>query len=404
MYTMEVGERLTLTVHDVAYGGRGVGRHEGRVVFVHGVLPGETVEVEVVRLARNFAEARLLGVSVSSGDRIAPACPLAGVCPGCRYQHATYEAEVRIKQSQFQSLLQRLGGLDPALCAEPVGSPLPSGYRNKIVLHAWREGGPLRLGYFSEDNTTVLDVPACPLSTDAINRRLAELRGDGAFLATLRTHNPVTLRETAADGVMHWVGRAPDGGRPWLTERTAVGDIRVPRGGFFQVNAAVAGRVVQAVADHLRSAEPDVVLDAYGGVGVFAFAAARMGIERVFSVDADGQAIEAGRENAARFGLGNVEFLSGPAGRLTSRCLHGCDPAWTTVIADPPRAGLEPSMLSALVRRKPAGIVYVSCAADTLARDLAHLCAAGYRVLETRLYDMFPRTAFFESVTRLAFR
>jgi len=398
---VNAGDRFTLTIGDVAYGGRGVGRYEGRVVFVDGALPGESAEVEVARLARNFAEARLLGVAVPSPDRIEPACPLSGRCPGCRYQHVSEAAELRIKQAQLKSLFQRLGGLDPSLCAEPVGSPLALGYRNKIVLHAWRESGRLALGYFGEDNTTVLDVEACPLASPGINRRLADLRADAVFLASLQTHNKVTLRETASDGVVHWVGPAPEGGRPWLTERTPLGELFVPRGGFFQVNPPVAGLVVEAVSGHLRAASPRAVIDAYGGVGVFAFAAARNGVERVFAVDADGPATEAGVENARRLGLGNVEFFAGQAAWGTARRLRACDPGQTLVIVDPPRAGLERAMLAALIRVPPAGIVYVSCAADTLARDLAHLGAAGYRIVETRLFNMFPRTAFFESVTRL---
>lgn len=400
---MNIGDRITLSITDVAYRGRALGRHEGQVVFVYGALAGETVEVEIANLAKNFAEATLLRVVVPSPERVAPACPLAGSCPGCRYQHVGYEAEVRMKQGQLVNLLGRIGGVGVESCGEPVPAPAPLGYRNKIVLHAWVEDdAPTKLGYFSEDNATVMDVPACPLAPASINKRLVELRADGAFMGALEKHNKVTIRETAADGVVHWVGAQRDHGRPWLTEHTSVGDIQVPRSSFFQVNPAVAELLLGAVSEHIRSEAPEAVVDAYGGVGLFAFVAARQGVEMVCSLDVDGVAAEAGRENARRLGIGNVEFVSGPAQRKLSPVLMAVRNRKTLVVVDPPRAGMEQGTLATIARSKTTGLVYVSCAPDTLARDIKLLCKAGFKVVETRMFDMFPRTPFFESVTRLA--
>lgn len=398
---MNIGDRFELSITDVAYRGRALGRHEGQVVFVFGALPGERIEVEVSRLAKNFAEASLVRVLTASPDRIEPACPLAKDCPGCRYQHVAYEAEVRIKQSQFVNLLGRMARVDAGLFGEPVVSPLAAGYRNKIVLHAWAEECDPIMGYFSEDNRTVIEVPRCPLASDRINGRLAELRSDPAFVGALETHNKVTIRETEADGVQHWVGMAHDQGRPWLTEKTAVGNIQVPRGSFFQVNPKVADSMLDEVAAKVRSFAPEAVVDIYGGVGVFAFVAARQGVERVCSLDMDGAAAEAGRENARQLGMANVEFVSGPAQKKLSAVMMALRGSKVVAIVDPPRTGLEPGTLRTLVRGKPAGILYVSCAPDTLARDLKQICGAGYCVASTRMFDMFPRTPFFESVTCL---
>jgi tRNA/tmRNA/rRNA uracil-C5-methylase (TrmA/RlmC/RlmD family) len=398
---MNTGDRLTISITDIAYRGRALGRHEGEVVFVYGALPGETVEVEVAALAKNFAEATLLRVLTPSPNRIEPACPLAAGCPGCRYQHVSYEAELAIKNGQLVNLLGRLARVDAAVCGAPVPSPFPAGYRNKIVLHAWMEEGERLLGYFSEDNRTVLDVPRCPLASDSINARLADLRADDAFMVSLETHNKVTIRETGFDGVQHWVGAVHDQGRPWLTERTPVGEVQVPRGSFFQVNRSVADLLLGEVDGHIRTIAPDSFVDVYGGVGLFAFMAGRQGVERVCSLDLDGASAEAGRHNARRLGLGNVEFVSGPAQKKLASVLMALRGGRTAVVVDPPRTGLEPGTLRTLVRGEPAGIIYVSCAPDTLARDLKQLAAAGYHVKQTRLFDMFPRTPFFETVTLL---
>lgn len=399
---MNIGDKMELSITDVAYRGRALGRHEGQVVFLYGALPGEVVAVEIARLAKNFAEATLVSVKTPSPDRLEPVCPLAGPCPGCRYQHVSYEAELRIKQAQFINLLGRIGGVDASLCGEPVPAPASLGYRNKIVLHAWLEDdGTMKLGYFSEDNATVMDVPACPLASAPINARLAELRANSAFMGALEKHNKVSIRETAADGVVHWVGAQHDQGRPWLTEHTSVGNVLVPRSSFFQVNAAVAGLLLQKVSAHVGAAIPEAVVDVYGGVGVFALMAARQGVELVCSLDVDGAAAEAGRENARRIGVGNVEFVSGPAQKKLAPVLMAVRDRKTIVIVDPPRAGMEPGTLATIARSRAKGIVYVSCAPDTLARDLKLLAKAGFRVMETCLFDMFPRTPFFESVTRL---
>jgi tRNA/tmRNA/rRNA uracil-C5-methylase (TrmA/RlmC/RlmD family) len=150
---------------------------------------------------------------------------------------------LRLKQKQFTDLLARLGGIAASVCESPVRSAACLGYRNKIVLHAWRQGAgdALALGFFADDNRTVLDVPVCLLASERIREYQEELRRDAGFMAALATHNKVTVRETLVDGVVHWVGAAPAEGRPWLTERTAIGDLKVPRGGFFQVNPGVAG-------------------------------------------------------------------------------------------------------------------------------------------------------------------
>ncbi len=397
-------EKLRLTVDDVAYGGKGVARHAGKVVFVRGVLPGEVVDARIVRQTARFDDAELTAVLEASPQRVAPACPLAGHCPGCRYQHATYAEELCLKQKQFTDMLVRTSGVSGSLCSAPHGSARSLGYRNKVVLHALREGGegPPSLGFFAEDNRSVLDVPDCLLAADRIRSRQAELRSDAGFMASLVTHNKVTVRETEADGVTHWVGASPNGGRPWLMERTVIGNVKVPRGCFFQVNQGVADELLRRVMALVGQIQPKAVLDLYSGVGVFALAAAIAGVPRVRGIDYDGPAIEAARLNASLLAEGaDVGFVAGPVGRRVTDVLRQCSPDETCVIVDPPRMGLDKSVRDQIVRHMPATVLYVSCAPDTLARDIAHLMGSGYAVMGATLLDMFPRTSHFESLVVL---
>lgn len=403
-----MNEMLELKIEDVVYRGKGLARKDGKVVFVPGVLPGEVAGVRIVRDGKNFAEARLLAVIEPSPDRVEPVCPLAlragskenATCPGCVYQHADYPVEVRLKHKQFVNLLERMGGVDPAVCLSPVPSPDPMGYRNKIELHgSVRKGGPA-LGYFADDNITVIDIPACPLGRPEINQLIAETRADSQFKESITDHLTATFRFTAHDGAIMWKdGR--DSSRPVITESTSTGDIVVPRRSFFQVNLPVANLLVSHVIGQLKQASPVSVVDLYCGVGVFAIAAARAGTQIVLGVDLDPDAIRAAERNAKNRKLEGIEFKATTAHKGLKWAFEKVIPEKTTVITDPPRRGLDKEVVDRLVAARPAAIVYVSCAADTMARDIRQMRAAGYSVKSARLFDMFPRTPYFESVALL---
>jgi len=394
------GDTATLTVDDVVYRGKGLARMERQVVFVAGTLPGERVEVRFVRRHKNFSEATLIEVTQPSPHRIKPVCPLAGVCPGCCYQHVDYAEEVRLKQAQLANLLQRQARVDAAVCLPPVPSPKPLEYRNKISLHAVADGESARLGYIGEDNVTVIDIPACPLALPPLNEHLGGLRADLDFMKQLRTHRSLTLRYTRHDGAIQFFGTAGAEG-PWLTETTILGKVQVPRGSFFQVNHGVADQILSTVMEILKSAHARTVIDLYCGVGVFALAAGTAGLSRIIGIDYDETGIQAARRNADDHKLKGTEFVAQPAAKGLKQALRRVDPAGTLLIVDPPRTGLEKQTVETITRAKPAEMVYVSCAADTMARDVSLLAAAGYRVVSSQLFDMFPRTPYFESITRL---
>jgi predicted RNA-binding protein with TRAM domain len=246
-------ETIEITIREVAYPGRGVGDlADGRVIFVDGALPGETVEVAITRQKKRFAEGRLISIVTPSPARIIPSCPLAerGTCPGCTYQHVTYDEELAIKSSQLTSLLTRLGGIENPTVKPPVGSPNPLGYRNKITLRTGRKPGGKALGYLGHNNRTIVNITACPLAAAPIQKLLDKQREDLTWLKSLPRDTRVTFRHTETNGALWWHERAAHTGGPrLLTEQTCLGELRVPRTGFFQVNPAVASlhmRVLEA--------------------------------------------------------------------------------------------------------------------------------------------------------------
>ncbi|MBO7654518.1 MAG: class I SAM-dependent RNA methyltransferase, partial [Kiritimatiellae bacterium] len=175
--------RIRCTIEKCVYGGDGLARVDGRVVFVPGTLPGETVEAQVLQAKRSFLRARPVRVLTPSPDRIQPCCRLAdgGQVPGCVYDHAAYPAEVRIKQGQLEEAIRWLPGGDACRFYPPIPADVPLHYRNKITLHGAREKGLPILGYLRELSHRVADLPVCPLASPAINRALAAFRASEPF-------------------------------------------------------------------------------------------------------------------------------------------------------------------------------------------------------------------------------
>ncbi len=395
---LAINDIVRLEVADLVYPGRGLARLDGRVVFVPGALPDEAVSARITRLKKNYAEAELLQVESPSPDRIAPACPRAGECPGCSYQHLDYGAEIRIKNSQFRDLLKKLGKITEPPLGDPVPSPEPLGYRNRITLHAGPEASPAPLGYYGFDNRSVIDIPACPLAREGINRLLAGLREEQEFRAGLQPGESLLLRWTKTDGAICRRGKHR-GEDTLLTETTRLGEVRVPLGSFFQVNVPVADRLLEDLAGVVSRLHPAAAIDLYCGCGIFALAAGKAGVPNVLGIDRDPKAVEAARENGRRHDLPGLQFetLSAPDGLRFG--LGPLPPEETLLILDPPRTGLGKEVINLISRSGPASLVYISCGPDTLARDARLLTEAGYRMEQTGIYDMFPRTPHFESLT-----
>ena len=408
-------EIVELEIADVVYPGRGLARLENMVVFVSGVLVGERVRARITERRRSFAEARLVEVIEPSPLRVEPECPLAlralcagapdsPVCPGCSYQHMSYPEEVRLKDAQLTDTIKRLGGGAPeGIHFDPVPAPDPYNYRNKLVLHSSLQKGEPVLGYFGEDNRTIVPLAHCPLAGAEINGRLRELTDDSAFMQRLRPREDLTIRRTEKDGVHHWTGKRPSGIK-CFTESTILGDLSVPAAGFFQVNMPVADQLVGAVQEFIKDRHPASVIDLYCGAGIFAIAAAAVGAPAVLGIDFDERAIKAARHNAQERHLDKIDFIAAPAARILRDAFKPIDLHDTVLIVDPPRTGLEKDVTAEIVAAGPANFVYISCAPDTLARDLRLLRAAGYEIVSRRVFDMFPRTAHFESITVLAKR
>ena len=405
---------MTVTVRILknAYGGDGLGRlGDGRVVFVPGAWTGESVLAEIVEEKRHFVRSRLVEVLEASADR-RPGDAFAAV-PGCPYATLSPDGERRAKEAQLVEFLERARiGFEPSqlVKSERLREESVAGYRNKAVYHFARQRGAWALGYRTEPSHEIVDLPSDPTVVREINAALPDVRrhvlqllttGASAVRRDVERQGNVTVRWSARTGVKWWIGEAPKD--LVIKEDTAGRTFEVPGGGFYQVNPAVADRLVRAVtAEYARSLETAAnVLDLYCGVGVFGLAlldeARRQGVTaRLTGIESGREAIDFARRNAAAFGT-QARFFAEQVGRNLRRLKIG---PRTCVVIDPPRGGLEPGVADFLARSPAPRIFAVSCDPATLARDLKPL-SRSYAIESVRWFDMFPRTARFETFVTL---
>jgi len=368
---LALGNKLSLRISDLAFGGEGVARWEDFVVFVPFVAVGELVEAEITELKKRYARARLLRVLEPSPERVEPGCRYFGACGGCQYQHLAYSAQLRLKHKQIGDLFERLGHFDRRLVAPVIPCPQPYGYRNRIMVRSqwdkFKQG--LNIGFIRADSRLVVDVEECRLAEPALNEQLKYVRA----------HPP------------------PKGGLKVVLRSSPPG-WEVPPDSFFQNNSFLLPKLVEVARDALREAQTRHLLDIYCGVGFFSVELAPL-VESFVGVELDRMAIQAARRNAAARARTNGEFIAGTAEEQLPAILSRFPAPATTVLLDPPRKGCQPETLQMLRRVQPAQIIYISCHPATMARDLNILCAQGaFELAQVRPLDMFPHTQHVECV------
>jgi tRNA/tmRNA/rRNA uracil-C5-methylase (TrmA/RlmC/RlmD family) len=405
------GDTCRLTITDIAFGGDGVARsEEGAVVFVPFTACGDTVDVRITSAQRTFLRGEVVEVVEAGPGRVSPPCPYFGSCGGCAYQHLEYEKELSAKVSQLGDSLTRLGGLSDFPDPDPVfPSPRVYGYRNKIRLEPVPGSGDedseaveLDYGYCMRDNVTFMPIERCPLAAEPLNVLLRKVGRTAWGRKNARRPRPfpVTLRVTEDGSTHFYFGRAP-ASIPWLHERLLGRDISVPLGSFWQVNNEVADGLARTVSAWYGEEPTRVLIDAYAGVGGFSLAVGDSAQYRVL-IEEDSQAMDAARYNHEMWGNLSCRCVAERVERGLPGALRTVNTSESTVILDPPRAGCGRSVIRTLCQLKPARILYVSCNAGTLARDLRALVGeGGFRLERLALFDMFPRTAHFESLALL---
>ena len=372
--SLQVGDKINLAIHDLAFGGEGVGRVDDFVVFVPFVIVGEIVEAEITELKKNFARAKLRRVVTPSPERVAPECQYCGACGGCQYQHIEYAAQLRFKHKQIADLFERVGKISPEKISPVLPCPAPYGYRNRIMIRSQWNGPAKKLviGFIRADNQFVEDIEECKIAEPVLNQQIKEVRA-----------NP-----------------PPKGGIK-VVLRVQPENWDVPRDSFFQNNFFLLPKLVETVREFLSASGARHLIDLYCGVGFFGIEAAGV-VDSFVGVEYDKLAIAAARQNAASRKINNGEFVAAKVEEILPELLKKFSAEKTAVILDPPRKGCWPETLQLLRETKPAQVIYVSCHPATMARDLNILCADGvFELSRVQPLDMFPQTQHVECVADL---
>jgi len=458
---LQPGTCHSVTIEKLTFGGAGLAHIDGIPVFIPGSIPGQKVEVVILKNKGRYYEAKIQSVTKKSIHQVVPKCKHADECGGCVWQQLPYDRQIAFKEDIVRETLEHLTPVDeeerkklPGRVLNIIPSPQVFNYRNKLELS---------FGYESENNenptigfhqpgqwSTVMPITECHLYNDQLQSLIADVK---RFMeqTKLPVYNPKTrkgilrtllLRQGVQTGeqmiafivnakkkqleplfqhFMQFGGRTglasllviehlglnekPDHpkvhalvGKESITERLFDLTFEISPFSFFQTNTLGAEKLYQAIMTGGDLSMKDVVLDAYCGMGTIGQYLSRY-CDRVVGIESHPSALNDALKSAGKNRIGNISFYKGRVEQVLSGQLKpGGKYKFSVVLLDPPRAGLHPKARDAVIAHKPEKIIYVSCNTATFARDLGFFLKNGYDLRSVQPVDMFPHTAHIETV------
>ncbi|GAB4386301.1 MAG: 23S rRNA (uracil(1939)-C(5))-methyltransferase RlmD [Elainellaceae cyanobacterium] len=444
------GALVELEIIDLNHQGEGVGRSQGKVIFVPDSVPGDRLLVRLVQVKPQYAQGKLHTILEASPHRIRPRCIVADKCGGCQWQHIDYDYQRQAKRNLIIQDLQRIGGfenpsVDPVLWNEdvPEGSPPADlAYRNKATYPLSRSAtGQVQAGYYRKGSHQLVNLNQCPIQDQRLNPILVEVKQDlqqrgwsiynetqrqgklrhlGLRIGRHTGEMLITLISTSdklpglEEQAQTWLDRYPQlvgvclnlnpqhtnvifgaetrclAGRPYLCEEFARLQFQIHPTTFFQVNTEQAEALLNMIATELDLKGNETLLDAYCGVGTLTLPLAKQA-QQAIGIEVQPEAIAQAQINARLNGITNAKFHIGTVEAILPKLEVQPD----VVLVDPPRKGCDRTVIEQLLQIQPDRIVYVSCNPATLARDLK-LLSTSYQLLRVQPADFFPQTAHVE--------
>ena len=435
-----LGKTLQLRVNTLVYQGDGLGRYQGKAVFIPFTAPKDVVSCRIVEEKRSFLRGVAERVVIPSPLRVEPRCPHFTRCGGCQWQHLDYEAQLNAKREIFASALERNASVAKEVVGEIIPSPEEWGYRSRCLLRCKAEGGNNSIGFYSRKSREVVDVEKCPILRPELNRILSLIRQRLKDVVYLFSDVQMEVGDEGAPRVMvgaSGLAKRGEGKRLFSKATEALREVAEAEGfsllvrdfkgevsilnqasepqikplhgsemtlkmdplGFFQgnldQNRNLVGLVLRLIDRFLPNPSQARVLDLFCGMGNLSVPLATMCGE-VVGVEAYPLAVDVAWRNARQNGVANVRFVK----EKVASFLKSVQGEFQAVVMDPPRIGAkrETPLVAGL---RPKLVIYVSCDPMTLARDLRELISVGYKVVSSTPIDMFPQTFHIESVTAL---
>ena len=446
---VEKNQTYTVDITDLTYQGMGVAKIEHFPIFIADSIPGEQIQVKITKVQKNFAFGRVEKVLVESPDRVAgndAAYTQTGIAP---LQHIAYPAQLKFKQTQIKNLLQK-SHLEQIEVAETVGMENPTGYRNKAQVPVRKVKGQLATGFFKRGSHDLVPIEDFYIQDPVIDQVILQVRdilreyqiepydeinqrgvvrnimvrrgrrsGEIMVVLITRTSSVPHLDEIAAaihqiDGVVSVIqninpkqtnvimGKEDHllAGESVIHDELLGQKFIISAHSFYQVNPVQTEKLYQLAIEKAGLTGKETVLDVYSGIGTISLAMAQAA-KKVYGVEIVKEAVQDAKVNAVQNQAKNVKFVVGKAeDQMAKWQAEGMQP--DVVVVDPPRKGLDESVIDATVAMAPKRVVYVSCNPATLVRDIDRFQAQGYKVDQPITpVDQFPQTPHVESVTVL---
>lgn len=398
----------------MAFGGDGIAREEGKVIFIEGAVPGEIVEAEILQDKKRFAKARTVQKIESAADEIPAFCPVFSRCGGCDWQHVPYSKQLEWKRQFITSALQKTAHYFYPSPLPMHGSQKLEGFRNRIKLKARLFQGRFDFGYFAKGSHDLVRVAACPIAESSIQAMMKDLLARD-WPKDLRWQGELEI-QAISDGrrLLHFMPDFPDqkllasqfpndafdpeGSVPF--EKHEGTEYRTRAGQFQQVNVEGNHELRAWVKQKLKELKPKTLVDLFCGSGNLSLGLATLDPDlKVWGIEYSEAAIRTAEDNVRENGVKGFLYKAGPANRIRE-IFPDLPQAIDCVITDPPRQGMDDS-IEDLLALKPKHILSVSCDPNTFARDLKRFLECGYVPREIRGMDFFPHSYHIETLAHL---
>lgn len=364
---VEVGQTISLEIERLTFGGAGLGRYQGFVVFVPLSVPGDLLEVKIIEVKKNFANAALVKIVRPSATRVHPPCPVFGSCGGCEWQHVSYEEQLKAKMQIVLSAIKK------AKFSSDVLSILPSSnewrYRNRIQI----QSDGIHVGFKKRSSHEIVSITDCLIAEEDIASKIKTITTPGKTDIRRLPNSEISITKIDTD------------------------DTEI---GFSQINTTQNQKMIGTISEWLIEYKCGRLFDLYAGAGNLTFPLhEKLGRPETIAIELNRQAVQLGRSRAAGTAIQFIEmsvddFLRTQNGSFTD----------DIVIMDPPRTGVSKYVIQKLTKLSPKIIIYVSCDPSTWARDVSTLIEKSthrYECLRVRPIDMFPQTSHVELISLL---
>lgn len=422
---MKINKNVELEIIDFDYKGNGVAKYDGRVVFLDGGIIGDKVLAKLTDEKKSFYKGKVLKIIEKSKDRVKSNCPYSHRCGGCDFLEYKYNKQLEWKEEKVQNDLLRIGGVD-AKINNIIGMENPYYYRNNVQLQVRDE----KMGFFEKNSKNIVEIDNCLIAKEEINNVIKLLKN----WKGLRSVKTISIRENYKKEIMivfiteEKVQKLKSilsdlidlkvvsifeninkkskyrfsnkfnklYGEDYFIDKIADLEFKLSKESFFQVNPYQVEKLYKAALDNLDINKDDIIFDLYCGIGTISLMAAKEAKE-VIGVEVVEKAVEDARVNAELNKIDNVRFIAGKSELIIERLIEEEKIIPNKIILDPPRAGIEESLVEKILEIKPEKIAYISCNPSTQARDIA-LLKDQYKIDFVQPVDMFSNTVHIECV------